>query len=170
MIRLIGILTGSAIAIATLIIAVGIPTLTSPGSGSVSEPGRSGSVSQLAAPLQPVDSASTDVTAGPDMVSVTDPEPDSLVTDPEPGDAVLVEQVFAPEESRDITMPGPQGSAVEDNWHAFWSPFRSEIAANGFISRLQETTGLDYRVVKVETGESFVAGEARRHGMRGIGS
>jgi len=91
------------------------------------------------------------------MVSVTDPEPDSLVTDPEPGDAVLVEQVFAPEESRDITMPGPQGSAVEDNWHAFWSPFRSEIAANGFISRLQETTGLDYRVVKVETGVYEVA-------------
>ena len=59
----------------------------------------------------------------------------------------LIEQIF---------NPRPE-DFVEENWYAFWSPFRSEIAANGFISKLQETTGIDYRVVKVKTGIYEVA-------------
>ena len=42
-------------------------------------------------------------------------------------------------------------------WYAFWSPFRSEIAANGFVDRLQRVTGLDYRVVKLKPGVYEVA-------------
>ena len=45
----------------------------------------------------------------------------------------------------------------DENWYAFWSPFRSELAANGFVSKLQESTGIDYRVVKVKTGVYEVA-------------
>lgn len=54
---------------------------------------------------------------------------------------------------------GPAGSeAVEAlQWYAFWSPFRSEIAATGFITQLQRVTGLDYRVVKVKPGVYEVA-------------
>ena len=37
-------------------------------------------------------------------------------------------------------------------WYSFWNPFRSEIAANGFVSQLEKVTGLDYRVVKIKTG------------------
>lgn len=37
-------------------------------------------------------------------------------------------------------------------WHEFWNPFRSEIAAQGFVSQLEKVTGLDYRVIKVKTG------------------
>jgi hypothetical protein len=42
-------------------------------------------------------------------------------------------------------------------WHSFWSPFSSQIAANGFVSRLETLTGFDYRVVKVRTGVYDVA-------------
>ena len=45
----------------------------------------------------------------------------------------------------------------EMQWYSFWNPFRTEIAASGFVSRLEEVTGLDYRVVKVETGAYEVA-------------
>ena len=43
------------------------------------------------------------------------------------------------------------------HWYSFWSPFRSEIAAQGFVEQLQSVTGLDYRVVKVRTGIYEVA-------------
>jgi len=38
------------------------------------------------------------------------------------------------------------------HWYVFWKPFRSEIAARGFIARLERVTGLDYRIVKVKSG------------------
>jgi hypothetical protein len=46
---------------------------------------------------------------------------------------------------------------VEIKWHSFWSPFGSQIAANGFVSRLESVTGYDYRVVKTDTGVYEVA-------------
>ncbi len=54
---------------------------------------------------------------------------------------------------------GPPASEPSDTlqWYAFWSPFRSEIAATGFITHLQRVTGLDYRVVKVKPGVYEVA-------------
>lgn len=147
MLKLIGILIGSALAVAFLILALGVPELT-PDSGSVSE--SSGSVSE------PVFSEPDDVELVPVMSSETDPElapepelvPESLETDPELAETeALIEQIFNPD---------PE-TFVEENWYAFWSPFRSEIAANGFVSKLQETTGIDYRVVKVKTGVYEVA-------------
>lgn len=45
----------------------------------------------------------------------------------------------------------------ESQWYSFWNPFRSEIAARGFVTQLEKVTGLDYRVVKVKTGVYEVA-------------
>ena len=45
----------------------------------------------------------------------------------------------------------------ETRWHVFWSPFHTEIAANGFVAELQRTTGLDYRVVRIKPGVFEVA-------------
>jgi hypothetical protein len=42
-------------------------------------------------------------------------------------------------------------------WQSFWNPFRSEIAANGFVAQLERVTGLDYRVVRVKPGHYEVA-------------
>ena len=48
---------------------------------------------------------------------------------------------------------------VEKNlkWHAFWNPFRSRIAAEGFVGQLEKVTGLDYRVIKIKAGVYEVA-------------
>ena len=55
-------------------------------------------------------------------------------------------------------IPAPSDSAEQaQQWYAFWSPFRSEIAASGFVDQLQRVTGLDYRVVKVKPGVYEVA-------------
>ena len=49
------------------------------------------------------------------------------------------------------------GEETEMRWYSFWNPFRSEIAAKGFVSQLEEVTGLDYRIVKVKAGVYEVA-------------
>jgi len=51
------------------------------------------------------------------------------------------------------------GTAIGNDlkWHAFWTPFRSQIAANGFVSQLEKVTGLDYRVIKTKTAVYEVA-------------
>ena len=55
------------------------------------------------------------------------------------------------------TVPTDDTPSAETYWYSFWNPFRSEIAANGFVSQLERVTGIDYRVVKVKTGVYEVA-------------
>ena len=98
MLRIMGILTGAALAISALIIALGVPKLAPP--------------------------------------------------DDDVASAIQVPPVA----EQEVTTETAPVTVVEENWYAFWSPFRSEIAAQGFVARLQETTGIDYRVVKVKTG------------------
>ena len=159
MLKLIGILTGSAIAVAFLIVALGVPDFSAPApeqatvveivktpsSGSPS----SGSVTELeisAPEVIEIAQQTADLKEDfPPSAEETSSEPASSVTDPET--EALIEQIF---------NPGPE-EPVEDNWYAFWSPFRSEIAARGFVAKLQESTGIDYRVVKVKTGVYEVA-------------
>lgn len=59
------------------------------------------------------------------------------------------------EDSAQVASSWP--SVGEVHWHAFWNPFRSEIAANGFVTQLERVTGLQYRVVKIRTGSYQVA-------------
>ena len=158
MLRLAGILIGSALAIGFLIIVIGKPQFpaTDQESGSVTDPTSSGSVTEPPDQQQVADSIALYVPDGPDTNLETDPEPGSLETDPEL-EAALLEQVFAPEAERETTVPDAPEPVAEERWYAFWSPFRSELAAEGFVSRLQETTGIDYRVVRVKTGVYEVA-------------
>ena len=53
--------------------------------------------------------------------------------------------------------PPADASTVGALWQPFWQPFRSQIAANGFASRLTALTGLDYRVMRLERGAYQVA-------------
>lgn len=144
MIRLMGILMGSALAIAFLIVALGIPELEAP----QAEP---------EAPPEPV--AQPD--AAPLMEQVPAPE---AAPQPQPAtqaepEATVVEMPPAPPNARpepvDVIEEVP--APIEQQWYAFWSPFRSKVAADGFVSQLQRTTGLDYRVVKLEPGVYEVA-------------
>jgi hypothetical protein len=53
--------------------------------------------------------------------------------------------------------PDEAPALTEMQWYSFWNPFRSEIAASGFVSQLEKVTGLDYRVVRIKTGVYEVA-------------
>ena len=141
MLRLIGILTGSAIAIALLIIAIGVPALTPPQDMEpVADPVPLELVSEpVAEPPEP------EPPRVAETAPVAEPEPEPEPQEPDPELEAVVEELFAEREP------------VEEHWYAFWSPFRSEIAANGFVAKLQEKTGIDYRVVKVKTGVYEVA-------------
>ena len=154
MLKLIGILTGSALAVAFLIVALGVPDFSAPAPEQATvveivKTPSSGSVTELeigAPEVIEIAQQTADLKEYlPPSAEETSSEPASSVTDPET--EALIEQIF---------NPGPE-EPVEDNWYAFWSPFRSEIAARGFVAKLQESTGIDYRVVKVKTGVYEVA-------------
>ena len=127
---------GSALAIAALIIVAGIPELTLDDNRSPIEESRAtlplmpdaGTTSaELAQPTAPVETGGTAVLP---------------IEEPPAGEPVAY----------------PAESIVKTrNWYAFWSPFRSRIAASGFVAQLQRVTGLDYRVVRVKPGVYEVA-------------
>ena len=169
MLRLIGILTGSALAIGLLIVMLGVPQFTKP----ASDPTRQGR-GMPAAEAEPVAGKLPAAEAEPvaDALPAGEAEPvaDTLpaaeaepVADDLPAAAAdteaLIDQIFSPDRQPVLAGEPEPGlePATEENWYAFWSPFRSELAANGFVSKLQETTGIDYRVVKVKTGVYEVA-------------
>jgi len=133
MIRIAGILCGSAIAIAALLLVLGIPEF-------LPEP-----TAQEPVLPEPLPQA----VAEPIVVAKVEPEP-------EPAAAALSEPLPEPLPEQ---LPEPQQTAepVMENWFAFWSPFRSELAANGFVSQLQRSTGMDYRVVRLKPGLYEVA-------------
>jgi hypothetical protein len=94
----------------------------------------------------------------PEILSNVPPEPPAT-----PVEVIQEPEVVVAEESplpdiESVPPPAPEVpvAPLEDNvalkWHSFWSPFASQIAANGFVSRLEAVTGYDYRVVKIETG------------------
>ncbi|MDJ0749704.1 MAG: hypothetical protein QNJ11_09495 [Woeseiaceae bacterium] len=142
MIRLIGILIGSAAAVGLLIVMLGIPEFSA-------QDAKTGERGQPA--IEPVIAATPlpepDEPEVPAEAAVADEAPVAEAPVPVVTDEQLVEQIFAPQ-------PEP---VLDEHWYAFWSPFRSEIAANGFIARLQQTTGMDYRVVKLKPGVYEVA-------------
>lgn len=148
MIRTLGVLVGSGLAVAALIVFVGIPTVHT---DSHEAPiGDNGVIRLPAAPI-PELPVPADFDAAADVAASTThdiaEEPVAEVADASTGDA-------GANETNDVF----ENHADEpQNWYAFWAPFRTEIAANGFVAQLQRVTGLDYRVVKVETGIYEVA-------------
>ena len=152
MVRLIGILTGSAIAVAILIVALGIPEFVAPEPPTREIPMRdvpthdvpTGNVIKPAEQIinEVLPEPAPDVVATPaaEVLAIAEPEPQPLEAAPDPLVPVTHMQDVA-----------------EQHWYAFWSPFRSKIAADGFVSQLQRTTGLDYRVVKLKPGVYEVA-------------
>jgi hypothetical protein len=141
MVRIVGILCGSALAISSLIIALGVPEflpdlLETP--EIVAEmPAEEVPETAIEIPIEvpPETQDEPVVEVGPvaQVVSVTEDIPASIVASP---------------------IPPLQPT---EHWYAFWSPFRSELAANGFVSQLQRSTGMDYRVVQLKPGAYEVA-------------
>ncbi len=150
MMRILGIVCGAAIAVALLTWFVGVPQFTSQRFADNAEPI---AVVALPSPQPKVANSPAGETLPPADASIA---PAPAATDIPP----------APTEAPEPAIDPPLGEAVADTrpaadppdlWYAFWSPFRSEIAANGFVTELQRVTGLDYRVVKVKPGVYEVA-------------
>ena len=148
MMRLLGVLVGSTLAVAALVVFIGIPEFATENSVAdnpvITLPMRT-EPAAVAEP-EPIEAVAT-TPAAPAAAEVDD----SISAIPEPG----------PEPEIVASLPvEPPDEPTLDNlqqWYAFWSPFRSEIAASGFVDQLQRVTGLDYRVVKVKPGVYEVA-------------
>jgi hypothetical protein len=136
MMRFLGVLVGSALAVAALVVFVGIPEFTT--ESSVPEPTVITLPMRADAPIPVVEEAPEEA-----------PPATTIDTPAEPA---------ATESPADTPAELPATEPLEAlQWYAFWSPFRSEVAANGFVDQLQRVTGLDYRVVKVKPGVYEVA-------------
>lgn len=165
MMRLMGILTGSAIAIAFLVIAFGIPELDISKAASASVEQRSGPEMSLPEAEAPAAmDATTAVAAESHDAAVALPEPAAAAMSepprsapPESAPPAIADDIYPAPVREAIAADAPETATIEPQWYAFWSPFRSELAANGFVSQLQRTTGLDYRVVKLKPGVYEVA-------------
>ena len=155
MIRLLGAITGSALALAALLVLVGVPQFKA-------EP---------KAPERPVVTLPLRTEPMTSLLEIPNPEGEVLraerTSEAESGTETEIETTIegSPEavadSDEDIVAPvEPIQEALQPNtpqWYAFWSPFRSEIAASGFVAQLQRVTGLDFRVVKLEPGVYEVA-------------
>jgi hypothetical protein len=160
MMRLLGVLVGSALAVAALVVFIGVPEFTTDDSvvdNSVITLPMRGELAAVVASeaAQPVaDETVQDpepVAASENTAAMSGPE---SLPEPEPVPEQEQEQEQEPEILAVATV-----DAINDmqQWYAFWSPFRSEIAASGFVDQLQKVTGLDYRVVKLKPGVYEVA-------------
>ena len=168
MIRLIGILIGSAFAVGFLILTLGLPTFEAPAGDRVYQAPPDDRVSPAPSDDRVSPAPSDEAVPETDSeVSVNASPPEPVLAEPKPEaevavNAVAEKQPGAPRESSSDRPNLPSNTVdlsepAEQRWYAFWSPFRSEFAADGFVSQLQRTTGLDYRVVKLKPGVYEVA-------------
>ncbi len=151
MMRLLGVLVGSALAVAALVVFIGVPEFTNEnsvaGNTVITLPMRT----ETAAAVEAEAARPVDATAIPAVAAAVNDDPAAIA---EPESEIEPEPEPAPE----IIEAAPEEALDElQQWYAFWSPFRSEIAASGFVDQLQRVTGLDYRVVKIKPGVYEVA-------------
>lgn len=166
MIRILGFLVGSAASIGMMLLILGVPELNL--SRPLVDDAASASVAQT------VEAVTADLEAvAIEMFEEVSQLVDDLPTAEPPAeqqaasnseDADLPSEELTPGISQNnlqiASFPAERGSAtaIDDaaendlRWHSFWNPFRSEIAATGFVGQLEKVTGLDYRIVKIKTG------------------
>jgi hypothetical protein len=169
MFRLLGFLIGSAISIAIILLVTGLPDfhLKDP---EIDQQRFDAAVEKLMARKQEVEEVSQVIADEVVRVAETVPEQFTPHQDESEVPAEVLETTAQqePADSEEISVahksafvfaaPGNQARSIADaQWYSFWNPFRSEIAANGFVSQLEKVTGLDYRVVRVKTGVYEVA-------------
>lgn len=168
MFRLIGFIIGSAAAVSVLFVLVGVPEFHL-GSGADDLGRYDAAIHKLKEKQRAAPSAPPPLETAPEpsaspasddteqaTATVTDRREDPAAPEAMPADAPIADAAAAPllangGERLDAAPP------AEPSWHSFWNPFRSEIAAAGFVSRLESVTGLDYRVEKVRAGVYEVA-------------
>ena len=140
MFRLLGFLTGSAAALTIILLVLGIPDfhLADPG---IDQQRFDAAVEKLKEKQQEV----------AEVAEIIVDEVAEAVDDVQDNFEIVTEK----------TLPAIADDhpviQTELQWYSFWNPFRSELAATGFVTQLEKVTGLDYRVFKVKTGVYEVA-------------
>ena len=164
MFRLLGFLIGSAASIGVMLLLLGVPELHL--SNPQLDKGRfDEALEKLRHKAQSVDSIARETTeklsAALEEVAEAAPDTTEAPVQPDPEPVLIpVTRDDVPLIADDSRIAAPVAIAPiahDLHWHAFWNPFRSRIAADGFVSQLEKVTGLDYRVVKVKTGVYEVA-------------
>ena len=166
MIRILGFLVGSAVSIGMMLLLLGVPdiNLSRPLIDETELESVSQTVEAVTADLEAVARETFEEVAEfvDDLPSADPPAAQQAASNSE--DADLPSEELTPGISQSDSLiasfpPEPgTATAIDDvpandlRWHSFWNPFRSAIAANGFVSQLEKVTGLDYRVVKIKTG------------------
>lgn len=145
MFRLLGFLIGSFTSIVVILLIIGMPQFNLNDQDADQER-YDAAIEKLRAKQQEFESVTGKLSE--DVARVTQTVEDGIdtITTPEPQAMPTIAE----------TVPLPV-SQDEPSWYSFWNPFRSELAANGFVSQLEKVTGLDYRVVKIKSGVYEVA-------------
>jgi len=133
MMRLLGFVTGAAGVIGATVMLLGAPAVQETAEVEATQPA-------TAAP-EPIEKLAGDYDV---PVPVAEPLPETPTN-------------TEPESDRPVEAVDENATVAESLWHPFWQPFRSQIAANGFASRLAAITDIDYRVLRLERGAYQVA-------------
>ena len=165
MIRIIGFIVGSVVSVGALLMLVGKPEFRF--GSTAADTARYDVAIQQLREKQPVP-ALPDAT--PEAIVAADqPDSDDAPTNLAP--PLANQQAGSEQPNRELATEleanadhsvsyaddaGP-GAVAEPDWYTFWNPFRSEVAAAGFVRRLESVTGLDYRIDKVRAGVYEVA-------------
>jgi hypothetical protein len=158
MFRLIGFLVGSVASIVVILLVIGMPNFEL-GDRQADQRRFDEAIEMLKAKQTEfenvADRLSEDVARVAETVEkdVADAVPPAAETPPDLADA----DETSPPAGLPVATNSPVPAVPTTMWYSFWNPFRSEIAANGFVSQLERVTGMDYRVVKVRTGVYEVA-------------
>ena len=165
MFKLLGFLLGSAASIIAIVLLLGIPEfhLTKPTDASWRYDAAVEKLKEKQPAVEHRENVDTtgieeppQVTEAEASVSYEDVVDEPLVAE----DDVPQQMIDEPHYEEPVPMqdlPDAPGIATDASWYAFWNPFRSEIAARGFVAQLEKVTGLDYRIVKVKAGVYQVA-------------
>jgi len=166
MIRILGFLVGSAASIGMMLLILGVPDidLSRPLGDNAATASVAQTVEAVTADLEAVATETFEAVSElvDDLPTAEPPAAEQVASNNEDSDFPSEELIsdisqitsFPPEPGSTTATASAIDEAPENDlrWHSFWNPFRSEIAANGFVGQLEKVTGLDYRVVKIKTG------------------
>ncbi len=158
MLRIIGFCVGSLLSIALLLLLLGTPDFQR-GTGDADEARVDAVIENLRRKWEQPAPAPADETPVATGKRGALPAAGAV---PEAGSPEEPPATALPEMAGELTAPplataGETHGDQDPDWHAIWSPFRTEIAAQGFVSRLESVTGLDFRVAKLRSGAYQVA-------------
>ena len=150
MIRLLGFIIGSAVSIGVILLILGIPEF------HLSNPHLDkGRFDEALQNLKDKQREVALAVASATEAATPDPAPPAQSAETPAADVVDIAASTEPTLTDAAQLPDEgdfQSLPQERQWYSFWNPFRSEVAARGFVSQLEKVTGLDYRIVRVKTG------------------